>query len=72
MCLVDFDKLMNDAESSLRSIGECIGLRDTKQLTAASAKLRSPTSEPLQTDRCLPACLSAAREVYRRLQLSAL
>jgi hypothetical protein len=68
MCLVDFDELLKNAETSLDKIGEHIGLRDKTRLVGEAQTLRSPTSRPSDAKIFRPGYRDAAFAVYEPLR----
>ncbi len=65
---VDFDALLTTGRASLAVIADHVGLGNPEALIAGAARLRAPTTRPLDVDACSSADLKAAIAVHQRLQ----
>jgi len=66
--LVDFDKLLGDGKANLQAIAEHLELVEKDSLIEAASRLRSPTSRPLESQRCSLEILQASQELHARLK----
>ena len=68
MELVDFEALLENTEPILQNIADYVGLQDKSKLIAGASTLRSPTSQPFDSDVCSKQNLDAANTIYARLK----
>ena len=65
---MDFDRLLEDGESSLRLVGGSLALKDEAELVNAGKRLRSPTTKPVELVRCPPDVWKRAKDIHDQLK----
>lgn len=65
---VDFDKLLEEREVALGRLADALALGEKTKLVAAGARLRAPTTTPVELDGCSVDVRRAAQDIHARLR----
>jgi hypothetical protein len=65
---VDFDQLLDERDVALGRLAQALALADKAKLVAAGARLRAPTTKPVDLGGCPADVRRAAQDVHARLK----